>query len=73
MKNYKLKADTSIKAKHSLPLYGIFGILSLFVLVSIAYSTYMVAVGTDGVAPKVMLVPQALFAACLAIYKFSTK
>lgn len=47
------------------------GILQLFVLVSVAYSTYVVYLGTEGIAPKVMLVPQAIFAAVIAVQKFT--
>jgi len=47
------------------------GMLQLFVLVSISYSTYIVFLGTNGIAPKVMLVPQALYAGVLAVQKFT--
>ena len=47
------------------------GVLQLFVLASISYSTYIVFLGTNGPAPKVMLVPQALFAVVLAFQKFT--
>lgn len=46
------------------------GILQVFVVVSIAYSTYIVALGTEGYIPKAMLIPQALYAAILVICKF---
>lgn len=59
------------QVKQCLPLYGIFGILMLFVIASIAYSTYMVALGTQGLVPKIMLVPQVTFAVIVALYKFS--
>ncbi len=48
------------------------GMLQVFVLVSIAYSTYIVALGTQGYVPKVMLVPQALWAAILLIRRFTS-
>lgn len=47
------------------------GVFQLFVLASIAYSTYVVYLGTDGTAPKVMLIPQALWATLLAVQKFT--
>lgn len=59
-KSRNIKADT-------------IGILQLFVLASIAYSTYVVFLGTDGIAPKVMLIPQALWATLLAVQKFTSK
>ncbi len=52
--------------------YGkIQGMLQLFVLISISYSTYVVALGTDGLTPKIMLIPQALYAAYIAVQKFT--
>jgi hypothetical protein len=66
----KEKTKAKDNSSHCLPLYGIYGIMVLFVLTSITYSTYMVAVGTDGFIPKVMLIPQALFAGWIAVYKF---
>lgn len=47
------------------------GVLQLFVLVSVSYSTYVVFLGTNGYAAKVMLVPQAIYAAYLAVIKFT--
>lgn len=49
----------------------IIGVLQLFVLISISYSTYVVFLGTTGYAPKAMLIPQAIFAAYLAVIKFT--
>lgn len=49
---------------------SLIGMLQVFVLVSIGYSTYIVFLGTQGVAPKVMLVPQALWGSILVIKKF---
>lgn len=49
------------------------GVLQLFVLVSICYTVFVVYTGTTGLAPKLMLIPQALFAAVLAVRKFTTK
>ena len=51
--------------------FNVLGLLQLFVLASIAYSTYVVYLGTDGIAPKVMLIPQALWATLLAVQKFT--
>lgn len=68
MKN-KDKAEEPKKTKRS--NINIIGILQLFVLGSVCYSTYVVFLGTSGWSPKVMLIPQALFAAVLAVQKFN--
>jgi len=47
------------------------GMIQLFVLVSVSYSTYIVFLGTSGITPKVMLIPQALYATFVAINKFT--
>lgn len=57
-------------ARQCLPLHGAFGIMGLFVVASIAYSTYVIIAGTDGYVPIAMVAPQATFAAWLAVYKF---
>jgi hypothetical protein len=43
----------------------------LFVVGSIAFSTYVVYFGTTSMTAKVMLVPQALFAAIVAVRQFT--
>ena len=69
----KLKKITSNPGvgKSAIPTNGIWGVLLLFVLASIAYSTYMVCLGTDGDIPKLMVIPQAAFAVLIALYKFA--
>ena len=57
-KSYNIKSNTV-------------GILQLFVIASISYSTYVVALGVDGWIPKLMLVPQVLWAAMLLLQKFT--
>lgn len=47
------------------------GMIQLFVLVSVSYSTYIVFLGTNGITPKVMLIPQALYVTFVAINKFT--
>lgn len=42
-------------------LFAIMGIGMLLVIVSITYSTVVIVLGTDGLMPKIMLAPQALF------------
>lgn len=49
---------------------GILGMLMLLVVLSIAYSSYVVWFGTTGLVPKIMLAPQMTFAAAIAIYAF---
>jgi len=61
----------TVQSKQCLPLHGIFGILALFVVASVSYTTYMVVMGAQGITPKIMVIPQALFAAWIAVYKFS--
>ena len=72
MKAKKTKEATAAAAKkHCLPLSGIWGILVLFVVASISYTSYVVIAGTQGLVPKLMVIPQALFAIIIALYKFS--
>mgnify|MGYP006359308225 CR=1 FL=1 len=65
----KYKKDEGVKTPRDFS--KLTGMLQLFVLASIGYSTYIVFLGTDGIAPKVMLIPQAVFAVVLAIQKFT--
>lgn len=68
-KNNKTNTTESVKTPRNFdrPM----SLLMLFVVASIAYSTYVVYFGTIGIVPKIMLVPQALFAAIVAIHKFT--
>ena len=50
---------------------GIMGIMLLIVVASIAYSTAVIAIGTDGYVAKALIVPQALWAACTLIRHFT--
>lgn len=69
-KSNKTTQETPKKSKRNIKGQTV-GVLQLFVLASIAYSTYVVYLGTDGYAPKVMLIPQAIWATLLAIQKFT--
>lgn len=71
----KSKDEAKVKAVKTPRNYAsVLGMLQVFVVVSIAYSTYIVALGTEGYTPKIMLIPQALYASILVIRKFiSTK
>ena len=50
--------------------FGILGMLLLLVVMSIAYSSYIVWFGTTGATPKILLAPQLLFAAAVLITVF---
>lgn len=50
---------------------GIMGIMQLFAVASIAYSTIVIAIGTEGVVPLILVTPQAILAVVIAINKFT--
>lgn len=50
---------------------GIIGMLLLLVVMSVAYSSYVVWFGTTGLVPKIMLAPQMIFAAAVLVWKFN--
>lgn len=70
-KNNEGAAPTKAAKKNGNKASGIIGLLLLIVVISIAYSTYVVWFGTTGLAPKIMLVPQTIFAAAVLIWKFN--
>lgn len=49
----------------------IIGIMQLFAVSSIAYSTVVIIIGTDGLLPVFLVTPQVLLAVTIAINKFS--
>lgn len=66
--------STEVKTSHKPKLVSknaIIGIMQLFAVASIAYSTVVIAIGTEGVVPLVMVAPQAVLAVVIAINKFS--
>lgn len=65
----KVKKD-SAKAKTSF-VRGILGLVLLLVFGSIAYSTVVIVGGTDGIAPKILVAPAALFDLFIAFVAFS--
>lgn len=75
LKNNKNKAEaTTVKKvanKQGNKANGIIGLLLLVVVLSIAYSTYVVWFGTTGLVPKIMLAPQMIFAAAVLVWKFN--
>lgn len=66
-----MKANSKKEPKAPRDFNKLTGVLQLFVLISVSYSTYVVFLGTNGYAAKVMLIPQAIFAAYLAVTKFT--
>ena len=46
------------------------GMLQLLTVISISYMAYVVIIGTDGIAPKVMTIPAIIWAANILIKKF---
>lgn len=49
---------------------AIIGIMLLFAVASIAYSTVVIAIGTEGYIPLVMVAPQAILAVVILVNKF---
>jgi len=50
---------------------GIIGVGLFLSVLSIGYSTTVIAMGTDGWIPLVMVAPQTLLAVAIAVWKFS--
>lgn len=77
MRNKKESKSNNVtpkeQSKQCLPLYGIFGIIALFVFVSIAYSTVLICLTFADKRYWIGLAPAVGFAVWLAIYKFSSK
>lgn len=69
-KNNKVKTTEPVQ-RLTIPVDGFFGLLMVFVLGSIAFTSYMVIMGTHGIVPLVMVSPQVLFFAGVVLYKFS--
>ena len=71
-KSIKTKKSSKIKAGKEKAVSATMGLLLLIVATSITWSTYTVVVGVDGLTSKIMVIPQALFAAAVLI-KQATK
>lgn len=69
--DFRRPAAPQVATKNSSALKTIAWFGMLFVIASIAFSTYMVYFGSDNFAAKVMLIPQVVFATGVAIYKFA--
>lgn len=59
------------KAVREQQMRGILGLGLLFVVVSIAYSSYVIYTGVHSTVSRVMLVPQVIFALLILIKAFS--
>jgi hypothetical protein len=59
------------KTKKPRDFSGIVGLLLLFVVASIAYSTSVIVMGTTGPIPLIMVAPQALFALYTLVKRFT--
>lgn len=51
---------------------GIIGFSKLLAVCSIVYSSFVIITGTEGLTPKILILPQALLAAYFAIDAFVT-
>lgn len=71
-KNNTKKAEVKTPKKSSRNYKnGIIGVMQLFAVASIAYSTVVIVIGTEGYIPLIMVAPQALLGATIAVKKFS--
>lgn len=75
MAKLKTPAEHSVEANKvrptGIPVHKGWGILMLFVMASIVYANYVVFFGTEGLIPKLMLIPSTLFVAGFLVYKAS--
>lgn len=51
-------------------LAGIMGLLQLFVVASIVYTTAIILMGSEGLVPKVLTIPQSVYAAVVVFKRF---
>jgi len=69
-KTIKAEVQTPKKSKRN-HRNGIIGVMQLFAVASIAYSTVVIGMGTEGYIPLIMVAPQAILAVAIAIHKFA--
>lgn len=62
------QGSTKEKNGKCLPLRGLFGVGMLFVIASIAVSSYLVLAGTDNRVFWVLITPQVIFATVILIH-----
>lgn len=67
-KNKKSKANDA-PVRPSIPVDSWYGVGLLFVAISVGYANYIVFFGTDGVVPKVMLLPSTIAVGLFLVYK----
>jgi hypothetical protein len=74
-KNTKINSEDTAKSSKSVDIKawgrGIIGIMTLFVVVSIAYSAWVIIQGTDDPVHRIMIVPMVVWAAVTLIKQFS--
>lgn len=63
------QAIRGLQIQTGIPVHKGWGILMLFVMASIVYANYVVFFGTEGLIPKLMLIPSTLFVAGFLVYK----
>lgn len=71
MSNNKNKEAKTSKKSNKNYKSGTIGIMLLFAVASIAYSTVVIAIGTEGIVPLIMVAPQALLGTAILVKKFS--
>ena len=68
--NKKLKAEQP-KNKQNNSKASIIGVLSLFTVASIGYSSTVILIGVDGLVPKALIAPQMIYATIVLVKKFT--
>lgn len=66
--HFKQKRSKSKKREET--SYNVVGAFMLLVVASITYTTTIIIMGTEGILPLVMVVPQAIFGLIVLIKKF---
>ncbi len=69
----KVTVKKSVKNQWNTTIVGIIGIGELLTIVSIAYSTTVIVLGTEGIVPIIMISPAVVFALVILIKKFIKK
>lgn len=67
----KKQSNKQPKEKKPFNANGIMGVLQLFVIASIVYSTAVIAMGTEGYIPLALVAPQAIYVVVVLIKRFS--
>jgi len=64
-----IKKEDKKKGSNSMK-YNLIGLLLLLAVASIFYSTTVIVMGTEGLTPIIMVVPQTVLAVVILVYKF---